>query len=108
MSKKLKLNIASLKQLVPPLGSCTATDKITVEGMKVGFFYREAPRFENDSGWRFLSGREDQEYIKDPNNTAVYDVNTIANYDAAIIAFLDFPVGSEFQRRPGTDIFKLI
>lgn len=108
MSKNFKLKAEDIKVLIPAMGGCTATDKIIVEGMKVGFFYREEPRFENDSGWRFMSGREDQDYIDNPDNTGVYDVNTIANYDAAIIAFLDFPIGSEFQRRPGTDIFKLV
>ncbi len=108
MSKKFKLKSSEIKQLVPAMGGCLATDRITVEGLKVGFFYRENPRFENDSGWRIFSGTETQEYLDDPNNSAVYDVNTIANYDPAIIAFLDFPIGSEFERKAGTDIFKLV
>ena len=108
MSKNFKLKESDIKPLIPPMGGCTATDKITVEGMKVGFFYREDPRFDQDSGWRMMSGTETQEYINDSSNTAIYDLNTIANYDPAIIAFLDFPVGSEFERKPGTDIFKLI
>ncbi len=108
MSKKFKLAASEITPLIEATTTCTATDKITVEGMKVGFFYRENPRFENDSGWRIMSGTETQEYINESSNTAIYDLNTIANYDPAIIAFLDFPIGSEFKRRPGTDIFKLI
>lgn len=61
--------------------------------------YREEPDGAYDSGWRFFSGEETQEYVDDPNNIMVYDVNTIANYDPAIIPYLDSPYGSAFRRR---------
>lgn len=32
------------------------------EGAAVGFLYREAAVFEQDSGWRFFSGEEDDDY----------------------------------------------
>lgn len=108
MPKKLLIENKELKELIPPMGTCLATDKITVEGLPVGFFYREEPRFEQDTGWRFFSGTEDQTYANDPKNSAVYDVNTIANYDQAIIPFLNWPIGMEFARTPGTDIFKMV
>ena len=60
--------------------------------------YREKADRPEDSGWRFFSGEETQEYIDDPNNTMIYDVNTIANYDPAIIPLLDAPTGSAFGR----------
>ena len=60
--------------------------------------YREAPRTDIDSGWHFFSGDESQEYADDARNFALYDVNTIANYDPGIIAFLDSPIGSAFGR----------
>ena len=108
MSKKFKLKATEIKPLISKMGDCMATDKITVDGLKIGFFYREKARFENDSGWRFFSGKETKEYLNDPKNSSVFNVNTIANYDSTIIAFLDFPIGSEFHRRPGTDIYKLV
>ena len=33
--------------------------QVSEEGLAVGFLYREAPGFPNDSGWRFFSGAED-------------------------------------------------
>jgi hypothetical protein len=39
--------------LIPPMGFC-ATDKITVDGMNVGYMYREEPEDKMDSGWRFF------------------------------------------------------
>jgi hypothetical protein len=43
--------------------------------------------------------------MDDPDHHAVYDVNTIANYDPEIIPFLDAPLGSTFERENGTGMF---
>ena len=86
--------------LAPGRGSGYATDAITVDGEPVGFMYREPPDNPIDSGWRFFAGTESQEYLDDPDNLAIYDVNTIANYDQEIIPLLDAPVGSAFERMP--------
>lgn len=60
--------------------------------------YRERPDNDTDSGWRFFSGDENQEYADNPDNFALYNVNTIANYDIWIILYLDAPHGSAFGR----------
>lgn len=80
-----------------------ATDMITMQGQRVGYMYRsmpdpKSPFYEVNSGWVFLSGSESQEYLDEPANMAIYDVNTIANYDPEIIRLLDAPVGSAFRR----------
>jgi hypothetical protein len=82
-----------------------ATDKITIEGLPVGYMYRTVPEFENDSGWRFFSGTEDQEYVNNPSNTMIYNVNTIANYDPIIISYLGSPIGSELERKNNNEFF---
>jgi hypothetical protein len=71
----------------------------------VRFMYRELPDDDVDSGWRFFSGEEPQEYVDDPANLGIYNVNTIANYDPAIIPHLDAPVFSAFERFPDTNEF---
>jgi hypothetical protein len=98
MSKKFLLRADEIQQIAPGIGACYASDHITVEGQKVGFMYREEPDNEVDSGWRFLSGSESQEYLDDSNNLQIYDVNTIANYDLGIVDFLSAPLGSAFAR----------
>jgi hypothetical protein len=67
--------------------------------------YREAPDNDQDSGWRFLSGAESQEFLDNPDNLAIFDVNTIANYDPEIVAFLDAATGSAFERSAATGNF---
>lgn len=97
--KNFKLAKEEIKTLIQPIGSCFASDKITVDGLLIGYMYRDNPDFEEDSGWKFFSGTEDQEYVDNPDNLAIYDVNTIANYDPSIIPFIEFPVGSELEKK---------
>ncbi len=103
--KKYRLSEDQIQPLAEGIGFCFATDRITVEGAKVGFMYREEPDNEIDSGWRFLSGEETQEYLDEDENTSVLDVNVIANYDADIIPLLDAPYGSAFERDEETGEF---
>ncbi|MEZ2339072.1 DUF2185 domain-containing protein [Mucilaginibacter sp. RCC_168] len=106
--KNFKLRADQILNLIPPIGGCMATDKITVDGLKVIYMYREKSDFEKDSGWRFFSGTEDQGYVDDPDNTMIYNVNTIANYDKAIIPYLNLPYGTELERVEGTDEFRIL
>lgn len=99
MEKKFKLSRAQIESIATGYGGCFATDMITVDGHPVRWMYREEPHNPMDSGWRFFSGYETDEYIDDLTNTAVYDVNTIANYDRSILPFLAAPVGSAFERQ---------
>lgn len=78
---------------------CIATDRITVDGCDVGYCYREEPtEGVSDSGWRFLAGDEPDEYMDDPENSDIYSLNTICNYDPEILPLLHAPVGSAFWR----------
>ncbi|MBO9621012.1 MAG: DUF2185 domain-containing protein [Niabella sp.] len=103
--KIFKIKREDIRRVIKYGGACYASDKITVEGRPVKYMYREERDFENDSGWRFLSGTESQEYLDDPDNLMIYDVNTIANYDPAIIPYLKADVGSGFIREKD-DLFK--
>lgn len=78
------------------------SDKITKEGYKVGYFYRDEPNPNYpDSGWRFWAGDEDEAYTDNPNNHHIFALNTIANYDPDIIPHLSLPVGSQLIRQSG-------
>lgn len=96
--KTFRLQPEEIQDLAPNRGSCIASDKVTVDGERVRYMYREEPDNDTDSGWRFFSGSETQEYADDADHFAIYDVNTIANYDSDVIPFLDSPVGSAFER----------
>ena len=101
MPRNFLLKPDEIVPLATGRGGCIATDMITVEGRPVRFMYRQTPDNGSDRGWRFMAGFETDEYMDDAANHAVYDVNTIANYDRSIIPFLDAPIGSAFEK---TDI----
>ena len=63
----LSIKIEKLIDWNEPNGEgCIVSDRITKEGFKVGYMYREAPDEDNpDSGWRFLAGNEDEAYMNE-------------------------------------------
>ena len=95
-----------IRPLAHGYGACFATDMILVDGKKVGYMYREDPDNDVDGGWRFMAGPESEEYMDNVDNIALYDVNTIANYDPDIIPFLDAPSGSAFARVDGDGVLQ--
>ena len=106
--KKFKLRADQLKELVTSMGACVASDRILVDGQKVGYMYRTAPGSSQeyaDSGWTFMAGDETQEYADTAENWALYDVNTVCNYDPEIIPLLNAPPRSAFARDPVTGQF---
>lgn len=107
-NKKFLISDDQIQPLAEGHGACFATDAITVKGDRIGFMYREEPDNEYDSGWRFLSGNESQEYLDDDRNTSVVDVNMIANYAPEIIPYLDSEIGSAFEREEGVEEFEEI
>lgn len=105
--KIFKLSPNEIKTLTDLKGGCLASDKITVNGQKVGYAYREKPdsNFLNDSGWRFLAGDENEEYLNNPDNFNTFEINTICNYDKDILSILDGKIGEVYVR--DGDTFKL-
>lgn len=103
-TKRYAKSAAEFKPLAVGHGGCIATDRITVEGRRVGYCYREPPEGV-DSGWRFFAGDESDAYLSKHTNLDMYDCNTIANYDPEIVPLLEAPVGSAFVRDAGTGAF---
>jgi hypothetical protein len=97
--KKFAIPADQIRQLVSALGSCIASDRIMVDGKKIGYMYRESPDHDPDSGWRFFAGDESDDYMNNPQNAGIYEVNTVANYDPGIIPFLQTPAPCAFEKR---------
>jgi hypothetical protein len=98
LSKQFALHASEIEPLATGHGSCIASDRITVDGQKVGYMYREVGDSDLDSGWRFFAGDESDSYTENAANFSVFDVNTVANYDPAIVPFLTAPVGNAYAR----------
>ena len=96
----IRIEIEELIEWNEPNGEgCFVSDKITKEGFKVGFMYREQPdEGVHDSGWRFMAGDEDESYMNNPNNLHIFALNTVCNYDRDIIPYLKSEIGSAYIR----------
>ena len=106
MAKNFKIPESEIENVLldwDEADGCMATDRITVDGERIGYMYREQPDIDTDfgkvdSGWRFFAGDESDEYANDPGNLEIYKLNEICNYDKDIIPFLKAPYGSAFAR----------
>jgi len=106
--KKFAIPREQIRKLVPTMGGCFASDRVTVDGTKVGYMYRETPEGAWDSGWRFFSGDESEGYTDDPTHFAIYDVNTVANYDPDVIPYLPTPAPCAFEKNVGSSGYRRV
>ena len=72
--------------------------KILEEGLKIGYMRRDEAMNENDSGWQFLAGNEDDEYLNKYKNIAIVSVNQAYQLDPDILNYINNPVGTELIR----------
>ena len=98
LGKIFKLKGHQIAPVIRERRGCMATDRITVDGERVGYMYRERPAREEDSGWRFFAGDDDDAYMADLQRHGVYALNTIVNYDPDVLPFIDAEKGSRFER----------
>lgn len=82
---------------------CVVSKKVSRDGWKVGFMLREELQDDKDSGWQFMAGDEDDEYLDNVENVELCLVNSIAGIDPAIMKYIDSPVGARFVRISSDD-----
>jgi hypothetical protein len=104
--RKFAIPEEHIRQLLPSMGWCLASDRIMVDGRPVGYMYRQPGDDEDDSGWRFFAGDESQAYADEASHFALYHVNTVANYDLDVIAYLSTPAPCAFEKIDGTDKYR--
>ena len=89
-------------------GYVIATKMIVDQKRKVRFMYRQKPDNEQDSGWRFFCGDEDDEYVNCPQNIAIYDVESILAIDKSITPYLNSAIGTAFERENENTSFLML
>ncbi|MBQ6583390.1 MAG: DUF2185 domain-containing protein [Mogibacterium sp.] len=72
--------------------------RILDEKWNVGYMNRDEGLNEDDSGWSFLAGNEDDAYLGDPANIALLHVAEVCQLDEAVWKHIDAPAGSSFIR----------
>jgi len=86
-------------------GYVLATRMLVDNKRKVRFMYREVGK-NGDSGWRFFCGDEDQAYADNPDNIAIYDVDTIISIDESVVPYLKAAPGSAYEREDENAAFE--
>ena len=72
--------------------------RIMDEGWKIGYMYRDEVVKENDSGWVFMAGNEEDEYTADYSNIQLMSIHSVLQYDSAIWKYITAPVGTRLIR----------
>ena len=87
---------------------CFITKDILINKKKIKFMYHEQPDNESDSGWRFFSGDETQEYVDDSNNLIFISLlEVIQNVDSSIEKYLNYEKNIAFERNNENEEFKV-
>lgn len=84
---------------------CLVTNRVLCDGARVGYFYREDPDEERDSGWRFTANDESDDYMEHADNHAYVSVGRVLSCDDSFIHLLESPSGSAFTLDPETGLF---
>jgi hypothetical protein len=71
--------------------------KRALETDHIGYCYRDIPENNIDSGWRFLYGDEDEEYLDNPANTETVYPEQMLSINPALDVILSSPTGCEFE-----------
>lgn len=74
------------------------SNKILDEDWKVGYMDREQPVDENDSGWMFTVGDEEEEYLSNYENITLLRIYELYQLDPDIWKYIDNPVGTKLIR----------
>ncbi len=84
-------NIASM-----PSG-CIASNNLLSGKGELKWCFRETPINNMDSGWRFLSDIDTDEYLAYANNSSVCDLDTVIQIEPAILTIINLPVDTDVE-----------
>ena len=83
--------------ITPMPNGCIASNNLLSEKGELKWCFRESPVNSMDSGWRFLSDIDTDEYLADANNSSVCALNTVIQTEPAILSIINLPVGTDVE-----------
>ena len=72
--------------------------KMVAANRKVDFCYREEPETADDSGWRFFSGEEDQQYSDSQENFVLCGLEAVVEVSPELNDLVELPWPIAFER----------
>jgi len=74
----------------------------------IGYCYRENTEIKIDSGWRFLYGDEDEDYLDNPDNTITQDLSDVLSWKPELKDIITSNPGMDFEWNSQKEIFERI
>ena len=84
-----------MKKYVENAGSCIVTKSLLNGETKFRWLFREEPLNNIDTGWMAFGDSDNDEYVNDPKNLSVVDLNTLINIEPTILNVYEMPVGTD-------------
>lgn len=81
----------------PEVRKYAFVSRMALEADHIGYCYRERPETNIDSGWRFLYGDEDEEYLDDPSVSVAVYPEEMLSINPALDRIFSAQVGMEFE-----------
>ncbi|MEZ3421758.1 MAG: DUF2185 domain-containing protein [Eubacterium sp.] len=77
------------------MGGCVVSNNLLNSKGSLKWCFREMPINSIDTGWRFLSDADTDEYLSNPANSSVCSIENMIQIEPAILSILDLPVNSD-------------
>ena len=84
-----------MKKYVENAGSCIVTKSILNGETKFRWLFREEPLDNIDTGWMAFGDSDNDDYVNDPKNLTVVDLNTLINIEPTILNVYEMPIGTD-------------
>ena len=84
-----------MKKYVENTGSCIVTKSILNGETKFRWLFREEPLNNIDTGWMAFGDSDNDDYVNDPKNLTVVDLNTLINIEPTILNVYEMPIGTD-------------
>jgi len=81
-----------MKKYVENAGSCIVTKSILNGETKFRWLFREEPLNNIDTGWMAFGDSDNDDYVNDPKNLTVVDLNTLINIEPTILNVYEMPI----------------
>ena len=84
-----------MKKYVENVGSCIITKSLLNGETKLRWLFREEPLNNIDTGWIAFGDSDNNDYVNNPKNLTVVDLNTLANIEPTILNVYKMPIGTD-------------
>ena len=84
-----------MKKYVENVGSCIITKSLLNGETKLRWLFREEPLNNIDTGWIAFGNKDNDDYVNNPKNLAVVDLNTLINIEPTILNVYEMPIGTD-------------